>query len=201
MKPTTRWLLIITAVALMLAGLATQRACSTSRENQRLESNQRSLLEGIDHYRTADSLSAAGVEQLTINNDELREYNARLEKTCRDLGIKLKRMQGASTTATESELTVTMPLHDTIYIKVNDTTPTKAQHFRWDDNWTTIDGLIEGDSTTCHISNRDTITIITHRVPKRWLFFRCGTKSIRTEAVSSNPHTEIKWLESVKIEE
>lgn len=200
MKKTTMWLIIATMAATLIAGIAIAAAINQRNETKRLEANQQSLLDGITHYKTADSLSAASVMQLRLTIDELETSNARLTQTCQNLNIKLKRVQAANTTATSTDLEVTMPLRDTIYIHHRDTIPIRVKHFKWSDSWTTIEGMIHNDSTTCHVVNRDTITLITHRVPKKWLFFKCGTKVVRIDAVSSNPHTQIQWIEAVKTE-
>jgi hypothetical protein len=49
------------------------------------------------------------------------------------------------------------------------------------------------------ISSRDTLIQVVHRVPKRFLFFRFGTKAIRQEILSRNPHTNIIYTEYVEL--
>ena len=41
---------------------------------------------------------------------------------------------------------------------------------------------------------------VVHRIPRRFLFIRWGTKALRQEIVPSNPHTRIVYSEYVKIE-
>ena len=41
---------------------------------------------------------------------------------------------------------------------------------------------------------------VIHRIPRRFLFIRWGTKALRQEIVSTNPHTRIVHAEYVKIE-
>lgn len=55
------------------------------------------------------------------------------------------------------------------------------------------EGEIEGDSMQVHIESRDTLQMIVHRVPKRFLFFRYGTKGVRMEVVSQNPHSRLSY--------
>ena len=50
---------------------------------------------------------------------------------------------------------------------------------------------MEGDSVECRVQSIDTIIQIVHRVPRKFLFIRYGTKGIRQEIVSANPHTHI----------
>ena len=46
----------------------------------------------------------------------------------------------------------------------------------------------------------DTLRQVVHRVPRRFLFIRWGTKALRQQIVSSNPHTRIVYTEYVRIE-
>lgn len=70
--------------------------------------------------------------------------------------------------------------------------------FRWRDPWVTVEGLIERDSVACRVESIDTLRQVVHRVPRRFLFIRWGTKTIRQEVVSSNPHTNIIYTEYIE---
>ena len=72
--------------------------------------------------------------------------------------------------------------------------------FRWRDPWVTVEGVIERDSVACRVESTDTLRQVVHRVPRRFLFIRWGTKALRQEIVSTNPHTRIVHAEYVKIE-
>ena len=52
----------------------------------------------------------------------------------------------------------------------------------------------------CRIRISDTLLQWFHRMPRRFLFIRWGTKALRQEIVSTNPHTRIVHAEYVKIE-
>ena len=54
--------------------------------------------------------------------------------------------------------------------------------------------------TACRIRSVDTLRQAVHRIPRRFLFIRWGTKALRQEIVSTNPHTRIVYAEYVKIE-
>jgi len=47
------------------------------------------------------------------------------------------------------------------------------------------------------VTSTDTLRQIVHRVPRRFLFIRWGTKAIRQEIVSTNPHTRIVYTEYI----
>lgn len=71
--------------------------------------------------------------------------------------------------------------------------PDVSQTVSWSDPWITLRGEIEGDSMQVHIESRDTLQMVVHRVPKRFLFFRYGTKGVRMEVVSQNPHSRLSY--------
>lgn len=72
--------------------------------------------------------------------------------------------------------------------------------FRWHDAWVSVEGVVAGDSVACRVRSVDTLRQIVHRIPRRFLFIRWGTKALRQEIVSSNPHTRIVYTRYVKIE-
>ena len=59
--------------------------------------------------------------------------------------------------------------------------------------------MIRADSVSCRVVSVDTLQQIVHRVPRRFLFIRWGTKAIRQEVVSSNPHTNIVYTEYIEL--
>ena len=111
--------------------------------------------------------------------------------------------------ATATEIDVQVPLHDTIarrdFAAVCDSGRLAAavrfdtvRSFRWRDPWVTVEGRIRGDSADCRVESVDTLRQVVHRVPRRFLFIRFGTKAVRQEIVSSNPHTRIVYAEYVR---
>ena len=107
----------------VIAGIAAAFIClwmqyrSEHRERRRLEANQHSLLTDIQFYRMRDSLSAAGVERLTLSNREFREYAGELEKTVNTLQLKVRRLQSASRTAVKTHYPMTVRLRDTVVLR------------------------------------------------------------------------------------
>ena len=71
---------------------------------------------------------------------------------------------------------------------------------KWKDPWVNVDGIIKPDSTVdLSIQSVDTLFQVVHRVPKKFLFIRYGTKAIRQEITSSNPHTKIVYSEYIEL--
>ena len=99
-------------VALLIAHIVTLRKVRA--EKERLEANQTALLSQVEYWTTKSGKSAADVRKLTLTVDELKQSNAALKKTADDLGIKLKRVQSASTTGVKTEVKFITQVRDSI---------------------------------------------------------------------------------------
>ena len=151
----------------------------------------------------------ASAEVLQLRCREFERLRAGDAERIRQLGIRLRRVEAAATLATATEIDVQVPLHDTIvrrdFAAVCDSGRLAAavrfdtvRSFRWRDPWVTVEGRIRGDSADCRVESVDTLRQVVHRVPRRFLFIRFGTKAVRQEIVSSNPHTRIVYAEYVR---
>ncbi len=85
-----------------------------------------------------------------------------------------------------------------IHVPVADTAR-RVQVFDWRDAWTSISGTIDGRDVELRYSSADTLTFVAHRVPRRFLFFRYGTKEVRLDVVSANPNTALEYSRSVQL--
>lgn len=167
------------------------------KENARLENNNYALIESVKTYRTKADESAASVQVLRLKVGEYEELRAADAERIRKLKIKLKRLESASKSITKTAVDITVPLRDTVILRDTLRLHDTVRLFRWRDSWVTVDGVIDNDSVSCSVSSVDTLHQIIHRIPRRFLFFRYGTKAIRQEIVSSNPHTEVVYSEVV----
>lgn len=167
------------------------------KENARLENNNFALIESVKTYRTKADESAASVQVLRLKVGEYEELRAADAERIRKLKIKLKRLESASKSVTKTAVDITVPLRDTVILRDTLRLHDTVRLFRWRDSWVTVDGVIDNDSVSCSVSSVDTLHQIIHRIPRRFLFFRYGTKAIRQEIVSSNPHTEVVYSEVV----
>ena len=151
-------------------------------ENRRLVENQTALAADVTRYRTP--LRAADAEQI------------------RRLGIRLRRLEAAAKAVAVTDAEIRTPLRDTVVVRIHDTLPVRdtVRMFRWRDPWISVEGRIGRDSAACRIRSVDTLRQAVHRIPRRFLFIRWGTKALRQEIVSTNPHTRIVYAEYVKIE-
>ena len=167
------------------------------KENARLENNNYALIESVKTYRTKADESSASVQVLRLKVGEYEELRAADAERIRNLKIKLKRLESASKSVTKTAVDITVPLRDTVILRDTLRLHDTVRLFRWRDSWVTVDGVIDNDSVSCSVSSVDTLHQIIHRIPRRFLFFRYGTKAIRQEIVSSNPHTEVVYSEVV----
>lgn len=161
------------------------------KDRNRLSDNQRALMEDVTFYRTKDSLSAASVERLTLSNSEFKKYNEELNQTVEDLNIKVKRLQSISNTGTKTEYKVETVFRDSIvYV---DNKPDTLRCLSYKDAWLTFDGCESKGVFKGKIESRDSLTTIVHRIPRKFLFFRWGTKAVRQEVLTKNPYSTIQY--------
>lgn len=190
MRKATIVVAIIATIAAIVCGFTTVHLYG---ENQRLERNQHSLFSDVEFYQTRAGESAASVEALELELDEFREHRAADIERIKALDIRLRRAESYAMSATESHYEATLPLRDTIIIR--DT----VRIFEGGDRWSKIRGIINVDSIAYTLHSVDTLYQVVHRVPRRFWFIRYGTKAIRQEIVSSNPHTQLVYTEYIEL--
>ncbi len=172
----------------LLGGIFIQRI---SQENQRLRRNQHSLLQEVELYRTRAGDAAASVEALTLQLDEFREQRAEDADYIRSLNIRLRRAESYAKSVVESHHSATLPLRDTI----RDT----VRIFAFNDTWSSLTGHVANDTLHYNLHTIDTLRQVIHRIPHRFLFIPYGTKAIRQEITSSNPHTTLVYTEYIEL--
>ena len=168
-------------------------------EKDRLTGNQEALMEEVQYYQDEAGRYAASVQRLELTQSELEAHNGELTQVIEDLNIKLKRVQAATTTATQTKVEIKTVIKDTIIYR--DTGMVVLPAIQWQDPWVNVDGIIKPDSTVdLSIQSVDTLFQVVHRVPKKFWFIKYGTKAIRQEITSSNPHTKIVYSEYIELE-
>ena len=163
------------------------------REAERLDNNQTALTEQIRLYRTRLDESAASVQALELRCDEFRRMKAEDARRIQELGIKLRRLEAVAKSAMRTEVEIAVPLRDTVVLR--DT----LHLFCWADEWVKVEGVVGRDSVECRVESVDTLHQVVHRVPRKFWFVRYGTKAIRQEIISSNPHTRIVYSEYIEL--
>lgn len=169
---------------------------NTREEKKRLANNQESLLSDIEYYKTESGKNAASVQKLELSKSELEKHCQDLTKTVDDLNIKISRIQSASTTVTKTEVEIQTVVRDSIVYR---DLPISVKVINWRDPWIKLNGVLDGDTFSAKIESVDTLHQVVHRIPKKFLFIKWGTKAIRQEVVSSNPHSKIVYTEYVEL--
>ena len=169
-------------------------------ERSRLKNNNDTLLGNVNYYRTAADESAASVQALRLRCGEYEELLAADAEKIRAMGIKIRRLESATKSVVATDVAIKAPLRDTVFIRDTLRQVDTLRLFRWNDSWVTVDGVISADSVECRVQSVDTLHQIVHRIPRRFLFIKFGTKALRQEIVSSNPHSKIVFTEYIKIE-
>ena len=187
-------IIVVASVAIVATVVCSLIIVHLHDENQRLRRNQHSLLSDITLYQTKAGESAASVEVLELELHELREHRAKDAEHIKELGIKLRRAESYAKSVAQMQREASIPLRDSVVerdsIKIFNTTL---------DCHTRLRGRVSTDSLYVDISQRDTIYQVVHRVPRKFLFFRFGTKAIHQDVWSSNPNTEIVYTEYIEL--
>ena len=193
----TKYLLFTILVLAAFLAVSVKSCQDIRTDRNRLSDNQRTLLADIEFYRTKDSLSAASVERLTLTNREFRKYAGELKKTVEELNLKVKHLQSASQSATETKYLVKTEIRDSIIIRPGKTDTLSCINYQ--DPYLTFSGSITAKQFSGLIQSQDTIIQLIHRVPRRFWFIRWGTKGIRQEIVNRNPYSRITYTEYIEL--
>ena len=190
-------------VLIPLALVVAFKECHDLRgEAERTKENQDILLHNgrVEIGRTKSGRPTASVPAITLKTSYLKSNpDSLLAVNRKELKIKSSRIMAAATTSTTTKVDVKAAIqpvpHDTCSRSLSGLyrPPDVSQTVSWSDPWITLRGDIEGDSMQVHIESRDTLQMIVHRVPKKFLFFRYGTKGVRMEVVSQNPHSRLSY--------
>lgn len=194
MKRILLYIIVALSIMLMLIGNMLEKE---RKENKRLEQNQESLFSDVKHYKTEAGDWAASVMMLKLSKEEVENHCDYLNKTIKELNLKLKRVQSAATTSTKTDVEINVPVRDSIVYRDRIDTIKCIEYI---DPWIKLKGCFNDKRFSGTIHATDTITQIVHRVPKKFLFIKYGTKAIRQEVVSKNPHTKIVFTEYIRLE-
>ncbi len=171
-------------------------------ENRRLTRNQNALATGCDTLRNRLNESTAETQILRLRIAEFERLRTEDAARIRALGLRLRHVEATAKAVAATDLDKRVPLHDTLVVRLRDTLVLRdtVRLFRWQDAWVTLEGEIGPDSVHCRVESVDTLHQIVYRIPRRFLFIRWGTKALRQQIASTNPHTHIVASEYVRIE-
>ena len=199
----TKYLLVAVIVLIAACGALFDGLVKSRAECERLASNNSALMEGVNLYRNKLGESVASVERLELTKKELEKNYAAVCEEARLLGIKVRRLQSTSMAAMSTELVAEAVVRDSVVIPVADVLGMgvdTVKVFDWcDPPWVEVNGVINNGKVSIELHAVDTLVQIVHRVPKKFLWFRFGTKAVRQEVVSKNPHTKVVYTEYIEL--
>jgi hypothetical protein len=178
---------ILCAIVLVLAWLlfSQERA-----EKERYKANQTALLSDVAYYKTENERNVASVRALTLTKNEIETYNKNLAERCDELEISLRRLISANITNMHTDYHLVGELRDSLILRYNTIDTLRCMDY--DDSYLTFSACVDSAGMyVADIVSRDTVTAIVHRIPRRFLFFKFGTKEVRQEVYCSNPRTQI----------
>ena len=212
-----RRLQVITAVLMVVfAGLALVafRAYSDMKaDRDRQKENQSLLLHNgeVEIKQTNTGSSQASVPALTLRSSEFRQSGDTLLQVAKTAGIKASRISEAATAATTTHVDFDVRVFRTVvHDTLRDTVlcpasplpalpPSKQLQLSWNDPWVSLSGTIADSVFHGSLTSTDTLDIIVHRVPKRFLFFRFGCRQVRMDIISRNPHTRLTYARYLQL--
>ena len=163
-----------------------------SQDRDLYKRNMNSALMECVEWKTKDSLSAAKNATLNLKISELERYRIDDINKINQLKKKNEELNNLIKNSSKTEIKIITQLKDTVIYK--DT----VKYFNWNDNWTSVKGLIQKDTVDLNISNSDSLVISVATKYKRFLGFLWKTKKIKDQnvyVVSKNPHTTITNIE------
>ena len=197
-----KYLIFYAAAATLLLAGGIRHIRHARAEIRRLTENQTVLTGRAELFRNRAGEAAAATQVLRLRCAEFERLRAEDADRIRRLGIRIRRLEAAATSVARTTIDTAAPLRDTVILRLHDTIRLHdtVRLFRWRDAWVTVEGAVEEDSVRCRVESVDTLRQIVHRIPRRFLFIRWGTKALRQEIASSNPHTKIVYTEYIRTE-
>lgn len=197
MKTSVKILLgIIIALALAVFILGKSNKSLRS-DNDRLQGNNEALMEEVVTYMDIADRSVASVQMLELKKSELEKNYQDVCQRAEDLGLQVKRLQAASKTETQTKVEIQTVVKDSIVYR--DGVLDSLKRIEWRDPWVSVEGTLGKDSLDLNVTSVDTLYQFIHRVPHKFWFIKWGTKAIRQEITSSNPHTKIVYTEYIEL--
>ena len=204
--------------ALVLALVAAVRSCRSLRaDRNRLLHNQSVLLHNgqVEIGKTSEGRSMTSVPAVTLRPREFSRSADALPRVARSMSVRPSRVTSAATVAAVTTASVVVPLQraprttadrpppfsspDTLRTSASPSGRPPMATFHWADPWITLRATICDDSVDLTLRSADTLDIIVHRVPRRFLFFRFGCKAVRMNVSARNPHTRLVYARYYQI--
>lgn len=194
-----KYIVVITLLCIVtLAGLAAigwRRATAWRATAERETRNVEALAASVDTFRLRDSLAAVRVQDLELTRRELERLRSEDAVTIADMGVELRRLRSMTKVTTTATITGDAPT--TITTDTATLAPVYTAHAA--DRWHTLDVEAREDTTRYTFTLRDSVVVLLHRTPHRFLWWRWGTKRLTTSVASLCPYVTRVGAETIDI--
>jgi len=193
-------IVIFAAIALLIVCVSSlgDKLRSEKAKTARLTNNLEASFDSVRHYKTKAGNNAILVKAIALEEAELKRLFPKAVQEAKEAGIKAGRIQAYSEIGTSTTVDVNAPVRDSVIVYRNRIDTFKCISYK--DNWTTVIGCSIRDTFRGRISSYDTIIPILNRVPKRFLFIKYGTKCLKMDIISKNPHNTISFARHITIQ-
>lgn len=170
----------------------------------RLKANQESLIEGVTFLQDKYGKEFAKAQTLELERNEFRSLYSEQVKKCKDLELKVNRLESSLQTALVTKDTVRIVVSEPVEVDSSKV----IRPFEYSDNYLTLSGRlqIQGNLATSPMSvelaywMQDTVSVMVYRTPRYFLgFIPYGTKKLDCYVQSSNPNTKVQAASCVII--
>ena len=202
-------LAVVTTLLMAALAISVHTCRKLSADRNRLLQNQTQLLQAQDNTpdttRTADGRSQLTTPTLTLKPDEFLASGDPLLQRARAMHIRPSRITQAATAAAETHTNITASI--------------TTDSFTYTDAYSTLTGILHTDSSTpftpslplpptstlqqriqLQLTTHDTLDIIVHRIPRRFLFLRFGCRAVKLTISPRNPKTHLTYARFYKIQ-
>lgn len=190
---------VLIGLVVLLTYLLFKSRAEITDVKERHEGNMLALTAELEKTRLHDSLSTASAAALELRAGEAERVLSDLRRHVKDLGVRMRDVQSATTAETVTRDTVWLTLPAAGGDGGAATADTCADY---SDGWLTASLCLGADSSAALVyAVRDSVATIVHvRYRKRFLWFRWRPE-YRATVTSFNPRTEVISAEAVVIKE
>jgi hypothetical protein len=202
-------IIIWVLAAIFIVGIATIEILYTQNkkletDNKRISSNQNILINKAHQYRTSDSLNAYRVGILRLRYKELEKSNLSLKQNVIDLKIRLKDVENIAVINLSSQYHINSVLKDSLKVLLDELgqpiDTMMFQYINYKDKWVKFYQRIVDDSVSTEIKTRDSVVVVQHWTPYKFLWFKWGKKDHKETVKSYNPYSTVDFVMSVELD-
>lgn len=159
------------------------------------------LMQGVEHYKTKDSLNAVAVQNLTLDLNSYKKYREADAKIIESLKTRNRELEKIASTQTETIYDFQTDVRDSIvYV---DSSKHVYKCFSYSTDYADIKGCVSPQNTFAGtFVSRDSLIYVESVSYKRFLGFLWRTNKIldrKQDIVSKNPNTQITNAEFITI--